>query len=444
MEGELREILGLKLTDGLSAGIPDLTRREIRLPQVPGKAFSVIGMRRSGKSCFLWQCLADLLNAEIPREALVMLNLEDERLSGIDAGALSWLMEEYYRRHPQFRDCREVVFFLDEVQQVAGWEGFVRRAMDSERIRFFLSGSSAAMLSREVATSMRGRAMEVPVYPFGFREFLAHRNALPGEDWKRLPKSTRSELQAQLRDYLSVGGFPEALGIGERDRRQLLQGYVDVVILRDVIERHAVSNPTALRWLQRHLMGNPAGKFSIQKFYDDLKSQGIPVGKDTLHAFLGHLEDAFLICTTSLWTTSERQRMVNPRKAYPVDPGLIPVYERTGRANPGHALETAVLVELLRRGSVVHYARISGVGEIDFHATDSEGRETLIQVCAFADGEATMDRELRSLAAAQDPFPNSRRVLIVLEWPASKITTPGDIEIVTAPDWFLNTPQPTP
>ena len=113
-----------------------------------------------------------------------------------------------------------------------------------------------------------------------------------------------------------------------------------------MIERHAVSNPLALRWMQRHLLANPAALFSVQKYYDALKSQGIPVGKDTLHAYLGYLEDAFLIRTVSMHTASERQRMVNPRKAYPVDPGLIPLYERTGRSNLGHALETAVFLGL--------------------------------------------------------------------------------------------------
>jgi predicted AAA+ superfamily ATPase len=441
MDGHFEDILGAKLADALTADVPALTRREVRLPRVAGKALSVIGMRRSGKSCFLWQCLADLLAAGTPREALVLLNLEDDRLAGMDASALTWLLEEYYRLHPALRDRREVVFFLDEVQQVAGWEAFVRRAMDSEKMRFFLSGSSAAMLSREVATSMRGRAMEVPVYPFSFREFLAHHGSLPDREWERLPKATRSELEARLREYLSVGGFPEAQRIEERDRRALLQGYVDVVILRDVIERHQVSNPVALRWLQRHLMANAAGVFSIQKFHDSLKSQGIPVAKDSLHAFLGHLEDAFLIHTTSLLSASERQRMVNPRKAYPIDPGLIPIYERTGRANLGRALETAVLIELLRRGCDVHHVRVPDAGEIDFHATDAQGGSMLVQVCASAAREVVRDRELRPLDAARSSFRGTRRVLVLLDVAAPLPPPPAGVEIVPAVQWFLDTPH---
>jgi hypothetical protein len=165
VKGEIHKTLKEKLTEALAAGVPELTRREIRLPQVPGKALAVIGMRRSGKTCFLWQCLADLLAAGAPRESLVFLNFEDDRLAGMEVSDLSFLLEEYYRLQPAFRDQTRVTWFLDEIQLVPGWETFARRVLDSEKVRLFLSGSSASMLSREVATSMRGRAMEVVVFP---------------------------------------------------------------------------------------------------------------------------------------------------------------------------------------------------------------------------------------------------------------------------------------
>lgn len=438
MKGQIQEILQSKLTESLSAALPRLTRREIRLPRIPNKAMAVIGMRRSGKTCFLWQCLADLLDSGAPRESLVLLNFEDDRLAGIDASDLSALLETYYRMHPEFRSRREVTFFLDEIQLVKGWETFARRILDSEKVRLFVSGSSAAMLSREVHTSMRGRAMEITVFPFSFREALAHRGLLPKKDWRFLAKAERSTLEKAFRDYLTEGGFPDAQNSDPRDRRQLLQGYVDVAILRDVIERHQVSNPVSLRWLQRHLLGNPATPFSIQKFYHSLKSQGIPVSKDTLHAFLAHLEDAFLIRTTSLLAASERQRMVNPRKAYPIDPGLIPVYERTGRENLGHAFETAVFIELLRRGCEVHYYRSPQGHEADFHAVDPCGNPMLVQVCANAADPATLARELRPLVEAGTSQPETRSVLLVLDPLPPKAAVPDFVEVIHPVQWFLD------
>ena len=441
MKGEIQNTLIQKLNDSLVAEIPLLTRREIRLPGVPGKALAVIGMRRSGKTCFLSQCMADLLAAGAPRESLVLLNFEDDRLGGMDASDLSFLLESYYQLHPEFRDHTQITLLLDEIQLVSGWETFARRILDSEKVRLFLSGSSATMLSREVHTSMRGRAMEVTVFPFSFREALSHRDLLPEKNWNSLPKARRSTLGKAFRTYLTEGGFPDAQNLDIRDRQPLLQGYVDVAVLRDIIERYGISNPVALRWLQRHLLGNPAAPFSIQKFYDALKSQGLPISKDSLHAFLTYFEDAFLIHTTSLFTASERQRMVNPRKAYPIDPGLIPIYELVGRDNLGHALETAVLIELLRRGCQVHYFRTPQGNEVDFHAVDAAGNAMFIQVCANASAPATLQREVRSLVEAKAKHPHTRTLLILLDPLPPGTAVPDTVEITPAIPWFLEAPD---
>ena len=138
-------------------------------------------------------------------------------------------------------------------------------------------------------------------------------------------------------------------GLDPATRRQVLRDYVDVAMLRDIVERHRVSNIIALRWLVRHLLGHAGSLFSVEKFFADLKSQGLRVSKDTVHELLAHVEDCFLARVVWIDGGSERRRMVNPRKIYPVDPGLIPVFDRTGRATIGHALETVVMLELERR-----------------------------------------------------------------------------------------------
>ena len=433
----MQELLRLKLTEALTLPIPPLTRRDVRLPQVPGKALAVIGVRRSGKTTFLWQCLAERQSAGAPRESLLMLGLEDDRLAGLQAANLDWLMEEYYRQCPAFRGVTTVAFFMDEIQTVPGWEAFARRMIDTEKVDLFLSGSSARLLSREVATSMRGRALEVLIHPFSFREAMRHAGAEPEAGWDSLPAPTRSDLEHRLRRYLVEGGFPEAQGIVEQDRYALLRSYVDVVVLRDVIERHAVSNPLPLRWMQRHLLANPAGLFSVQKFHHALKSQGIPVGKDTLHAYLAHLEDAFLIRTISLHTASERQRMVNPRKAYPVDPGLIPVYERTGRPNWGHALETVAFLELERLGFDLAYVRTTEGLEVDFLASRPGEAPLLVQVCADVDDPETYEREVRSLAAAAKEHRRARPLLVTLESTPPRQGLPPPLEWKCAAEWLL-------
>ena len=434
----MREILRQKIIDSLATPPPPFTRRDVRLPGIPGKAVAVIGPRRAGKTTFLWQVLADRLEQGFDREGLVYFNFEDERLAGMTAADLQIVVEEYYRLHPERRDRRRVVFFLDEVQVVPGWETFARRLLDTEKVELFLSGSSARLLSREVASSMRGRAMEALVFPFSFREFLRHSDKEPDRAVERLPRAGRSAVEKELRAYLSTGGFPEAQGAAVRDRFDLLRGYVDTMLLRDVIERHAVSHPVALRWIARQLLGNPGGAFSVNKFLNDLRAQGVPVAKDTLHAYLAHLEDAFLIRTVAIAAASERRRMVNPRKAYPVDPGLIPVFDRSGKANLGHALETTVALELERRGAALAYVRTEAGREVDFLARYPDGRQDLIQVCADLDSPATRERETQALLEAAQEYPQVRLHIVALNADAVR-GLPKSITLHAASAWLSET-----
>ena len=431
-----RDVLRAKLDESLAAPPRRLTHRDVRLPAIPGKAFAVIGVRRSGKTSFLAQCRAARLLAGAPSESQLLLLLEDERLIGLTVTDLGWLIEEHARRFPGLHSGGGVTLYLDEVQYVPGWEGLVRRLMDTGGADVFVTGSSARLLSREVATSLRGRAMEVLVHPFSFREALRHTGDEPPAHagsgaWPA------AALDQRLRRYLIEGGFPEAQGADPRDRAALLGGYVDVVVLRDVIDRHGVTNPLALRWLQRQLLANPGGGFSVKKQYDTLRSQGVRVGKDTLHAYLGYLEDAFLVRTVSLHATSERQRMVNPRKAYPVDPGLISLFAQSGRSYQGHALETTVLLELERRGWEVSYVRTEEGWEVDFYAHRPGEAPLLVQVCLETGDDATWEREVRALRSAGETYGDARLLLVTLDSSPPRRQLPDRVTWAPASRWLL-------
>ena len=430
------DVLLQKLAAGVADAIPGFTRREIGVPNIPRKALAVIGMRRSGKSTFMWQCLADRVAAGAPREAQVYLNFEDDRLGALDAAVLDRMLEAYYQRFPDFRGTRRVGWFLDEIQLVKGWERFVRRIMDSEKVDVFLSGSSAKLLSREVATELRGRGLEALVLPFSFREALAHVGLLPHKAWSWLTSRERSAVKGAFERYMQAGGFPEAQGLAAEDRAVLLRGYTDVAVLRDVIDRYGVSNPVALRWMQRQLLGNAASRFSVEKFHAVLHSQGMAVGKSTLHDYLGYLEDAFLVRTVSMDTASERQRMVNPRKVYPVDPGLIPLFDRTGGANRGHALETVIALELERRGAQIAYVKTPAGHEVDFIARFQDGETVLIQVCEDASAEHAYLREVRALEDARARYSKAKCFLIVGQ-DANQIEVPKGIVVQSALEWLL-------
>jgi hypothetical protein len=159
--------------------------------------------------------------------------------------------------------------------------------------------------------------------------------------------------------------------------------------------------------------------------------------KGTLHEHLAHQEDAFLIRSLSLHTSSERQRMVNPRKAYPVDSGLIPIYERSGRPNWGHALETAVFPELERRGYEMGYVRTPQGFEVDFLAGSPGEASLLVQVWVDVQDPQTYDREVRALAAAADEHRSARALLVTLESIPPAPSLPAPLEWRCAADWLL-------
>jgi uncharacterized protein len=430
-------MLRLKLSESLSAPLPPRTARDIRLPSIPDKALAVIGVRRGGKTSFLYRQIADRVAAGDIAGTHLLVSLEDERLVGMTAEDLGWLLEEHRRMVPAVREQGRRTVYLDEVQVVAGWEVVVRRLLDTHDARVFVSGSSAKLLSREVHTSLRGRSMEVLVHPFSFREALRHAGEEPSEAWARLTPAERATVDAALLRYLEVGGFPEAQGIEVRDRMPLLKGYVDLMVLRDVIERHHVSNIEALRRLQRHLMANPAGSFSISRFHRDLKSQAVSVGEETLYNLLSYLEDAFLVRLVSMHTASERQRMRNPRKVYPVDSGLIPVYERAGRENRGRSLETVVLLELERRGYDTGWVRVGDDLQVDFHAENPVADSLLIQVSLDTASDATWEREIRSLKAAAEVYPDARPLLMTLDSTPPTRPLPPRLEWCSASQWLL-------
>jgi hypothetical protein len=419
-----------------AASPPAFTTRDARLSAVPGKAHAVIGMRRAGKTTFLFQLLAERRSA-LPPERALYLSFDDDRLAGIRVEQLGFLLEEFYRRHPSLRGRETVLWLLDEVQLVPGWERFVRRVMDSEKVEIVVSGSSARMLSREVHTSLRGRGMETVIRPFSFREFLRHRGEEPAKAARRWTAAERSLVEKRFREFLVEGGFPEAQGLAPALRIELLQGYVDTVLFRDVVERFGVSQVAALRWIVRQCLRNPAGSFSVHRLAQDLKSQGHGVARDAVHAMLGHLVDAFLLSEVALATDSERKRNSNPRKIYPPDPGLIPAFDASGRANVGHALETAVLNELERRGAEAGYVKTGDGLEVDFLARYPTGGEDLIQVCADVSSSDTLSRELRALATAAQEHPRATRRLLVLDSDAlTQLESPG-VEVQAAYDWLL-------
>ncbi len=415
--------------------LPTPTHREAELPALSGKIDAVIGMRRTGKTWFLFQTMQHYLEQGISKEAMLYLNFDDERLLPMTAEDLGQITETWYRLFPEHRD-QTCYFFFDEVQNIFGWEVWLRRLVDTERVQIAVTGSSAKLLSREIATALRGRSLSTEMFPFSFQEALAHEGieAFPAS---RPGARKRALLENRLRRYLLNGGFPEVQTVSDDHRIRILQEYVDVVILRDIVERYQVSNILPLRTLIRHLLATPATLFSVNKFYNDLRSQGLACGKNTLHDYFEYLKDAYLIYPVSIHSRSERTRRVNPRKVYVIDTGLANAFLHRPQSDQGRLLENFVFMELRRKGLAIEYYRTANGLEVDFLATDHRDVQTLYQVSLELRDEQTRKREVRALITAMQETGIKAAKIVSLDTREQIETDAGVIDVVPAWLWAL-------
>lgn len=439
------DVLDLLQADFQQRPLPALVPRALRIPRIPGKAVTLIGMRRTGKTYALYDLMRRLLAEGVPKDRLLYLNLEDDRLGTPDTGTLDRALERFFRRQPAAR--RETAFlFFDEIQVVPGWERFLRRVIDTEDAQIYATGSSARLLSTEVATSFRGRGLAAEVLPFGLAEAARSHAVDLGTTWPPAAP-TRSQLGALLDAYLERGGFPEVQHLHPFDRVQVLQQYVELVLLKDVGERHQVENLSALKHLARGLFAANAGPFSVSRFHGTLVSQGVKVAKPTLLTYLDHLRDAFLVFLVPLRTRSAKQRQVNPRKVYAVDTGLATAMRAGGARDRGALLETFTYLELRRRlgrlaEDAITYYRTAAGREVDFavDAPPPGGTLRLVQSCASLQTPETREREVRALAEAMAETGVREGTIVTLADRETIATDAGTIRVVPAWEWALEPP----
>lgn len=430
------------ISEFLEAPIPNGSPRFVRMSPRPGKPMVAIGMRRVGKTYLMYQRMRELVASGIAKQDLLYANFEDDRLQPAGVGLLADLLEAFYRSNPDARR-RRAYLFLDEIQMIPEWPRFVRRVLDTEQAEIMVSGSSAKLLHTEVATELRGRGIAVEVLPYSFPESaVAAGIPLPG----KLPPGprTRSVLEAHLDRYLAVGGFPEVQTMPTRERVQTLQDYVELVLLRDVVERHRVENATAARAFARLLLQSPAHSFSVNKAYGDLRSRGLAVSKDLLHALLDHFQDAYLVFAIPVFRKSLRAQATNPRKLYAIDPGLAAAMSHVTATDVGARLKNAVFLELRRhhgrllQGQVSYYLTASG-REVDFVVGDVFEQRVgrLVQVSASLAEPATRSREIRALTEAMAETGQRTAEIVTLREEETITTDAGVIAVLPAWRWFL-------
>jgi predicted AAA+ superfamily ATPase len=414
------------ITDSLERDYSHIVPRDVEIPLDSGKIVSLIGVRRSGKTSILYS-LIHRLRHTVPTDAIVYINLEDDRLFPLTPHDLGGFLDSYFELFPHNRD-RRVYFFFDEIQNSPEWERFIRRLEDTENCSVFVTGSSAKLLSHEIATSLRGRTISFEVFPLSFCEYLRFRDIKPGHSSRAV-----SLIKNAFAEYCRSGGFPETVGVDDLRVKQILHEYLQMIMYRDVADRHSVGNLFLLKSLIKHCFANISNPLSLSKLYNDFRSQGIQLSRNTLFDYISYLEEAYALFLVPVNSTSQREVMRNPRKLYAIDHGLKGVVDLATGADIGRIFENIVFLQLRRKFQNICYGRQKQ--EIDFVLPEGESPR-LINVAYDISDIETRNRELNGLIEGMQGLGVQESLLLTAEVEEVVATEVGTIRIMPLWKWL--------
>lgn len=417
-----KETLKYVLAQSTARPLPPATPRTLELPLNSRKVVALVGIRHSGKTFLLFETMRRLEAQGVDRRQLLYLNFEDDRLLPIQIRDLDAILRAHEELYPDVSGRRRYLFF-DEVQDVPSWETYVRRLHDTEDVRLFVTGSSSHLLARELATGLRGRSVSFEVFPLSFAEFLRFR----GLAHTPYSRTSESRMASALEEYLKTGGLPEVVLADETMRPRILKEYVDLVFYRDLVERYRVGNPLVMRLLLRQCLGHPASLFNVHKLYQDFRSQGHALSKDTLYSYLEYLEQSFVVFPLPVAERSLRKQAVNPKKLHTIDWALAYPFVAEPTIDVGKKLETAVFLHWRRHREDLGY--LAGEREVDL-VVNRDRPEQLINVAYSVSAPETWTREIAALEQASARFPRATCALVAHEHPARR--PPAGIQVVDA------------
>ncbi|MCS7385433.1 MAG: ATP-binding protein [archaeon GB-1867-005] len=403
----------------------DLKERSLGIPlEIPlRRAISIIGPRRSGKTYMMFLLIRRLIEKGVKPNRILYVNFESYNLIGAKLSDAKRLVDVYFEIYPENRN-RKVWFFLDEIQNLEDWETFVRSLIDKGGISIYISGSSSKLLSREIATQLRGRTISYEIYPLSFNEFLDFKEI---KFDKFLSSRDRSRIINALNEYLEWGGYPETLLF---DKEKILREILEVTIQRDLIERYKIRNEKILKILIRALAYSK--EFSVHKFYNFLKSSGYRISKNTLYNYMEMLSDILVIFPVRKFSSSYKKEERSIPKIYFVDNGLLRIQGVDSRSK---LMENLVFMHLLRdfgRNKISYYKTINGQ-EVDFVIRENSRVKQLIQVCYEIEDFNVKEREVKSLLRASRDL--SCNNLLIITYDYEDVERIGNRKIIFKPLW---------
>ncbi len=388
--------------------------------QVP-HAVIISGLRRVGKSTLLAQ-----IAHKLGRNSFYYVNFEDDRFLGFqsdDANHLYQVLVETFGERK--------IFVIDEVQNIPGWEHFVRRFMDMD-FKFYITGSNASLLSRELGTRLTGRYVPIELLPFSFGEYLRFcKETIP--DLQRMTTVEKARLNNLLDVYLQAGGIPDALKYPELP---LLRTLYDDILYRDIATRYRLEAVTALKELAFFLMSNPASLVSFNKLKDQFRLGSV----NTIKSYIDYLENSWLVFTLNLYDFSVKRQQIAPKKVYCIDTGLASTVGFGFSPNTGKLLENLVFLALRRQTKEIYYYATPSGYEVDFYLPE---KRQLIQVARNLENPTTREREIRALSDALRGV-KAESALILSDANGNEFEIEETrVEIRSVSEWLLNCEKPS-
>lgn len=433
----IEQELQRKLSDFRDLGVPSYIPREGALHFIDHMVTTVVGARRSGKSFRVLQAADELMAQGFIRsiDQVCPVDFDNTILANMAATELPLIQQTFLKANPSFGLKTPLVFILDEMHRVNGWEDYVIDLSRNPHWKVIVTGSSSRLLRDDVATSLRGKAVSSVVYPLSFAEYLRFK----GVTGSLVSTRGRATVRACFEEYLRWGGYPALPGAPEFSREALLRQYFDTMILKDIVQRHNVGKPQQCTQLYNYLLANIGRPYTLKSAYDFLKQGGHATSRDAVREYVAWAEDGWLLFTVPIHSSSQKEQERNFRKVYGIDWALAIHNSLVWDGSYSQALENMVYIHLRRNHPRVrYYLTREKRQEVDFVVADAHGKPCMaVQVCMNISHPDTLRRETEPLIAAARYF-GIRENLIITRSEEKHIVQDGvKIHAVPAWQWLL-------
>lgn len=407
----------------------DVKPRNIQPPIDTKKIITLIGVRRCGKTSIFYHMINQLIG-KIEKTKILFLNFEDERFE-LNSDELDLILQAYMELYPSYK-LSECYFFFDEIQNIPNWEKFIRRMYDTISKNIFITGSNSKLLSSEIATSLRGRTLNFEIFPLSFKEYLSFKDI----EVDFYSSKSLAFIKNAQESFLKNGSFPEILFLEEIYANKTLQEYFNVLLYKDLAERYNITNTVALKFFLKRIISSSTKQISINKIFNELKSSGIKIGKNTLYEFLEYVQNIYLALTLQKYDNSLINKELGEKKIYSIDIGLNNATEFRFSDDIGKSLENAIFLELKRKEFDIYYYRTSK-SECDFLVFDKNTISDIIQVTFDMSDENTKSREIKGLIEACKNFDLKSGTIITFDSEDELIENGIKIKIIPFYKWSI-------